>query len=562
MKFLDPLTGGQDATLGVVTETSQILGTYVVDRVFTQSFVDAVANQKTDLYFTTFWGRLDVTLSATRASANAGGSITKSFFLGLISPNFIYSNVSRYSETSASTGANFAISDLTWDATNSRFRIQIVHRTSTGNPVYVHVHAVAAATTSATEIATNMGITAVYTTDTTTFALPVVTFPDAVSMGANLTLTGAASTISMPGAGSVITMGGATSDPVLALASGTGHSAVMSYTWNSASVWYLYNAGTANLYLRDIANTKMHASFIAGAGAGGGSTDFNTAVTVAGTLGITGNTTMAAISHVVPQGTGTGRYRRYENVCGWSSQNATDTGAIVFIAPYGFSNTMQTHEISGIDFLSTTGAFRLRVSFYDFTTGPVAYFPSVEYLSDLKPTVQVGREISTGHVVIILGGVGSVWKYAKAQITTSYVGYVSPGDAYQSGWTSTIVTSLAAYDVLTTPPNYSLSGTGSRHDALLAHLAGTETFTGAKTFSGGIAGNLAVAGTLNSGGNLTENGVRVHSANYGLATTVVSGTAYGLSTVVGTGGSFAREDHSHGSVKGYSPRSYARVNFR
>ena len=180
-------TANFTGTLGVASNTSingaLTVGSNSIQKEFSTSFVDGVANQKVDLYFPGwFWGNIEVALNSTYSNQNAAGAVTKKFYLGLSDAGTVYNNVSRYSDVSGLTADNFAISDVTWDATNTRWRIQLVHRTSTGNPLVINIKANTGDAGSTDKIRNNMGISAVYTTDTTVFSKPVVSFTDDVNL--------------------------------------------------------------------------------------------------------------------------------------------------------------------------------------------------------------------------------------------------------------------------------------------------------------------------------------------------------------------------------------------
>ncbi len=182
---------GSSTALNVDTTTSNVsignalvVGGVSAERTFTKSFTNGVANQKFDLYFAPqFAGEIEVTLTSNYINQDAGGAVQKTFYLGLNAGGTIWHNDSRYSDASGATSANFAISDVTWDATNSRYRIQIVHRVSTGNDVFIDVKAINGYPGSITAISENMNTSAVYTTDTTSFVKPTVSYIDNVGIG-------------------------------------------------------------------------------------------------------------------------------------------------------------------------------------------------------------------------------------------------------------------------------------------------------------------------------------------------------------------------------------------
>ena len=139
------------------------------------SFTNGVANQKIDLYWTgAFWGYMEIEITGSYSNQNMAGVLTKSFALGLNASNAIYTNESWYSNVGGVTNNNFAISGVTWDSTNSRYRIQIVHRTSTGNAVTLRLRCLGASAAHADVFMSGTTVGSIYTTDTTAFALPVV----------------------------------------------------------------------------------------------------------------------------------------------------------------------------------------------------------------------------------------------------------------------------------------------------------------------------------------------------------------------------------------------------
>ena len=151
------------------------------------TFANSTANQKVDLYWTgtqVFWGEILVTVTGTYSNQNNAGSITKKFYVGLNASNSVYTNESRYTDTGGVTADNFAISDLRWDSTNSRYYITVVHRVSTGNQIGIKVEAFAkdhAHISNIDDITTG----SVYTTDTTAYDKPYVQYNDDVNFKDN-----------------------------------------------------------------------------------------------------------------------------------------------------------------------------------------------------------------------------------------------------------------------------------------------------------------------------------------------------------------------------------------
>jgi len=137
-------------------------------------FTNGVGNQKIDLYWTAgFWGYLEIEITGSYSHQNMVGVLTKSFALGLNPSNAIYLNESWYSNLAGLTAGNFAISGVTWDSTNSRYRIQIVHRTSSGNAIRLRMRCLTEGAAQTDTFMSGTTVSAIYTTDTTTFATPV-----------------------------------------------------------------------------------------------------------------------------------------------------------------------------------------------------------------------------------------------------------------------------------------------------------------------------------------------------------------------------------------------------
>lgn len=155
-------------------------------KVFNVTFANGVADQKFDLYMTgsqEIVGVLEVELTSTAQFAFALGGLKKIYWLGVVAGGTIFQNEARYAEVSGTTPDNFAISDLSWDAANSRYKITIVHRVSAGNPVTVRMRILGESGTSTTRNNfLTMTAGAIYTTDTTVYARPEISYLGSVSV--------------------------------------------------------------------------------------------------------------------------------------------------------------------------------------------------------------------------------------------------------------------------------------------------------------------------------------------------------------------------------------------
>lgn len=150
---------------------------YSIERDACVIFPNAEHNQKFDFYFLpNTGGRFEITLTGYFNNANYAGSIKK-----VISGLFFGSGVSYGVESEIVSvqgfiGDGLTISDLVWDTTNSRWRIQFVHRTNAGTTAVVNIKFIAAVNTAShVDRIANGVFTDIYTTDTTTFPVPIVT---------------------------------------------------------------------------------------------------------------------------------------------------------------------------------------------------------------------------------------------------------------------------------------------------------------------------------------------------------------------------------------------------
>ena len=113
------------------------------ERVFPSgiSFPSATANLAADIILgnVSFFGYIEVEVTGYYSDQNTAGKLTKIFAVGTNPGNNIYTNESRIVDSMGTVPDNIAIGNMSWDATNSRFRIPISHIVSTGNPYTVKV---------------------------------------------------------------------------------------------------------------------------------------------------------------------------------------------------------------------------------------------------------------------------------------------------------------------------------------------------------------------------------------------------------------------------------------
>jgi hypothetical protein len=164
---------------------SLVVGGSVVTKTFYYNFAHGVANQKIDLYLPAnqgYSGSFDVSILGNYNNGNSMGEITKKFNFGANGSGTAWENNANYTYVNADTASNFAISDITWDAANSRWRIQIVHRNSNGNDIGIVVKGMDSGRNDS-QYLNAMALGTVYTTDTTVFAAPTVTVPGNFGIG-------------------------------------------------------------------------------------------------------------------------------------------------------------------------------------------------------------------------------------------------------------------------------------------------------------------------------------------------------------------------------------------
>lgn len=174
---------------------------YGADRAFTVAFTGA-ANEKADLYFTgTQWSAIEVTMVGVFSGANASGVVKALYNVSGSNTGTVYSNTVAVLASQGLLPDHFALSPVTWDATNSRWKITIAHRTTSANAVTLHVRWMSQATTYSNNIRDSIGVSAVYTTDATVYGPNLVNGPITV---AATTQAGAAYTLALTDAGSVV----------------------------------------------------------------------------------------------------------------------------------------------------------------------------------------------------------------------------------------------------------------------------------------------------------------------------------------------------------------------
>lgn len=147
---------------------------YTLERAFNCSFPGA-ANEKIDLYFTgDAYASIEITLVGVFGGQNAGGAVRAVYSLSGSASGSIFENTQTYTLAQGNLPTNFGLSALSWDLTNSRWKISLVHRTTTANSVSMVVRWQGNNITYTNNIRDSVGIGAVYTTDGATVAAPAL----------------------------------------------------------------------------------------------------------------------------------------------------------------------------------------------------------------------------------------------------------------------------------------------------------------------------------------------------------------------------------------------------
>lgn len=158
-----------------MTNTLRTTGIRIANNTSTKiigSFTTAqIANQKIDIYFpasTNYIGTFDISVTGAYNFQNATGRLTKSFVFHGTNAGVISYQSTKVTESTGATAGQIAISDITWDATNLRWRIQIAQIPSNGSNTFVVMVEGFSSTHNTVE---TLQLTPIYTTDTTVFAL-------------------------------------------------------------------------------------------------------------------------------------------------------------------------------------------------------------------------------------------------------------------------------------------------------------------------------------------------------------------------------------------------------
>ena len=155
---------------------------------FDLNFPNATSNAKIDVIFNQpgdvgLWGVVDAELTDGYGNENDAGGIHKRYYIGFNGAS-LFMNQSRVVDEGGATSSHYAISDIVWDATLSKFKITIAHSTSGGEIARLRLtQFVAYPGTVSRGSVLVASLSAPYSTDPTVFPRPYVYYNNPIGFG-------------------------------------------------------------------------------------------------------------------------------------------------------------------------------------------------------------------------------------------------------------------------------------------------------------------------------------------------------------------------------------------
>jgi hypothetical protein len=289
------------------------IGPAIIERSFLLYFGGAVANEKVDIYLAGSPSAVfEITLSGQFGGANGTGAIRVLIGFHGSNAGAVYNNTMVVLASQGLLPAQFAVMPMAWDAGNARWKITIAHRTALANSVGVGVRVVCTDTATATLVRAGLGVSPVYTADTTVPVANVTSTGGMLSLPAGgagiggLTIgdddnlyRSAADTLRTDDAlivggslytGMAVTVGGAsTAQAFINLIQGpasAGAGVGLGYTTDATEYWRTYMpaalSGLTAFIIRDQINARTHMACTAGSTTLASRTEFNGSIVVSG----------------------------------------------------------------------------------------------------------------------------------------------------------------------------------------------------------------------------------------------------------------------------------------
>ena len=504
IKFNRPMQAASFA----LTDTN----TFAVEKELSVSFPNTIANQKVDLILGNigYAGFLEVTVTSGYGNQVAGGCVAKRYSLNYNPNNTVYENTSRFSEAMGQTPANFTIGDLVWDAGLTAYKIQIIHRVSTGNVAYISVRGLCGIAAVAAVVGATVG--AVYTTDTTVWPAATVAFNSALTAtqfnGSGAGLTSATvpvasinasgtpnsttylrgdGTWAVPATGLTNPMsalgdlifGGAAGAPTRLAGNISATTQVLTQTGNgsvsAAPVWVAATVSvgstaipigsgvTTIVGLTSITSTNITGTLQTAAQPNITSVGTLTGLLSTGDIQVNASATQWAASSVLTGHriliAGAAGMTKLYNVTSYANTGA-QTGTIKITLPVSWTNTMLTLKIGGWDYTNTTGAWRLILGGYTYSAGP-GWVYSTANLTGNAPFTSVRLGHDGTNCCILIGVTTTTWNYPKIEVGEVVLTQGGISAAWTTGWTTTLITSETGITVTGTPSIGSLTVGGA-----------------------------------------------------------------------------------------------------
>lgn len=197
-----------------------------------------------------------------------------------------------------------------------------------------------------------------------------------------------------------------------------------------------------------------------------------------------------------------GEITTHSNVASFFDRSDIVKGALVIHVPKALfkSCAMLNISISGLNFVSNTGAWELQLTGYNYV---IAWYNCSANLSGRPAINRVRFAWAEDHEVIIIGEVGTAWSYPAVlikEITASY----SNQDKWGSGITMGLETDLSAYSTFVEPALFKTANSATADTLSTARAINGVAFDGSQNITVADSTKLPLAGGTLSGQLITK----------------------------------------------------------